>query len=1015
MTNTSNLHNDETLSSVQESVSENLELEPRYEYVLRSPTEKPDASAFLWNSAMMLNINCRGYANAQFMQPEPSKYAFSPSLEAKTFMQPEHPYFEHHPGRFFYIKDLDTNELFSLPFAPCNKEPDSYQFIVRPNEVVWQVEYLGLSIELSLCLATDTACEYWKVALTNTQRSKHNIEGNTEGSSERNTAENYSKRRIEITTYFPLGYMSWMNQSANLDTKSQSIIAEYVTPYQKLEDYPALKKTAQKTIFSADKDYSTWCANQTAFEGFGGLSSPSALQINGLPNTPAFYETPAACMQFVIELERSDTTKQSEQIHFAFGPIATKDEALSFKEKHLAACKLRFADNHSKPSPAFPLTVETQDTEFNKFINCWLPRQVFYHGDVNRLTTDPQTRNYIQDNIGMCYLKPESAEKCLLTALSQQKRSGEMPDGILIHPDAELKYINQVPHSDHCIWLPLLLEAYLNQTNDTAILDEKVCFQDSDDKLTVSQHIELALGWVLSKRDARGLCFIEQGDWCDPMNMVGPKGIGVSAWLTLALAYAIKVWIRIIKNYQLGSAVVSLQDQLNSLRSSVIEHCWDGQWFARGITDNNEVFGTHKDLEGKIFLNPQSWSLLAGITDKAYKDKILRSVDEHLQTPYGNQMLAPCYTEMDERVGRVTQKFPGSAENGSVYNHAFAFWIYAMFESDEPDKGLLNIQEMLAATRSSQAGQLPVYVPNYFRGAYKQFPEVAGKSSHLFNTGTAAWLYRTVIEQLFGLRGEASKLIIEPKMNQRLGACKATYVFRGAKIALSIRFCDTSLQQQTFVNGRLVLDNCIESPESSVVYDVDIVLPSARLSSFNKMDYASDTTQAPKLLIVCGVSGAGKTRLAASLAKHYDAMLIEGDDYHSRASRDKMAQGIPLDDKDREPWVDRMCEAALQKLKHGYDTVVCFSGLKAKHRKRLLAIHAKPRLLMLEVSETILKQRLENRKGHFFSPKLLSSQLSSMESLNRLEMDDGATVINNDLDDYEQMLEKVIEAIANTK
>jgi gluconate kinase len=69
---------------------------------------------------------------------------------------------------------------------------------------------------------------------------------------------------------------------------------------------------------------------------------------------------------------------------------------------------------------------------------------------------------------------------------------------------------------------------------------------------------------------------------------------------------------------------------------------------------------------------------------------------------------------------------------------------------------------------------------------------------------------------------------------------------------------------------------------------------------------------------------------------------------------------------------------------------------------------------MLEVSETILKQRLENRKGHFFSPKLLSSQLSSMESLNRLELDDGATLINNDLDDYEQMLQKVIEAIDNT-
>lgn len=55
-------------------------------FVLTSPTAMPAASTFLWNRRMLLQLNCRGFATAQFMQPEPAKYTHAPTLEAKTFM-----------------------------------------------------------------------------------------------------------------------------------------------------------------------------------------------------------------------------------------------------------------------------------------------------------------------------------------------------------------------------------------------------------------------------------------------------------------------------------------------------------------------------------------------------------------------------------------------------------------------------------------------------------------------------------------------------------------------------------------------------------------------------------------------------------------------------------------------------------------------------------------------------------------------------------------------------------------
>lgn len=109
-----------------------------------------------------------------------------------------------------------------------------------------------------------------------------------------------------------------------------------------------------------------------------------------------------------------------------------------------------------------------------------------------------------------------------------QKESGAMPDGILIHKEAALKYINQVPHTDHCVWLPICLKAYLNETNDYGLLNEKIPFENSSKKASVAEHLNLAMHWIYKNRDERGLNYIDQGDWCDPMNMVGPEGKGVS-------------------------------------------------------------------------------------------------------------------------------------------------------------------------------------------------------------------------------------------------------------------------------------------------------------------------------------------------------------------------------------------------------------------------------------------------------------------------------------------------------
>lgn len=777
--------------------------------LLDSPTAMPNACGYLWNKDMLIQMNCRGYAVAQFMQPEPSKYSQGPYLEAKTFIQPEHTYFSHHPGRFFYIKDEDDNQLFSIPYEPCRTAFDSYTFEVGLSDIAWTIKNLGFEIYLKLTLPVNGVAEMWQIRVKNVSA---------------------QTRNISLYPFFSVGNKSWMNQGACFDEDLNAIVASSITPYQKVEDYYKNSHLKDITFLASNNTPSSWSTHLGLFEGEGGLHRPSQIMMDELPRTDAIYDVPAAIMQFKEQL----LSGQEVEHKFIFGAAKDKAELLINKENYFAneesfdeiALNYQRYMNCSKSA----CVINIADKETEQFINHWLPRQVFYHGDVNRLTTDPQTRNLLQDNMGMIYLAPKQAKNSFLIAMSQQQSNGEMPDGILLHPDAELKYINQVPHADHAVWLTICIKAYLDETNDTSILVEQLPFADSTLNADVIEHIELALAHLIKARDHRGLSFIEQGDWCDPMNMVGHKGKGVSSWLSLASAYAIKSWLEIIQCYIPDYSVDKrkhYQMIVDEINLAVNTHLWDGSWYARGITDDNRIFGTENDSEGRIYLNPQSWALLSGAAGIAKKFSMLNEIDKQLNTPYGVMMLAPAYTSMQDDIGRLTQKYPGVAENGSVYNHAAAFYAYSLYQIGENDLAFQVLKKMIPNEVDALVrGQLPNYIPNYYRGAYHQLPQCAGRSSHLFNTGTVAWVYRCVIEELVGLKGRAGKLFINPKLPEQIDRISGIRHFMGAEFEFVIsKYTGDAVEVQ--LGKQRLTANVVNNIESGKKYQLNVRVPSA--------------------------------------------------------------------------------------------------------------------------------------------------------------------------------------------
>ncbi len=781
-------------------------------YELTSPTLLPKASGFLWNEKMMVHMNCRGYAVAQFMQPEPGKYSHAPNLEAKTFMQPEQPYYAHHPGRFVYVKDEVTGKVFSAPYEPVRVQADSYTFAVGKHDIVWRVVHNGVQIEMSLSLPKEEALELWRVKVTN-------LSG--------------EKRKLSIYPYFTVGYMSWMNQSGEYNEQLNAIICTSISPYQKYQDYSKIKELNDKTFLLADREPSSWEANQELFEGEGGIVMPSAVQQETLSRGEARYETPVCALQYRVELEAGD----HQAYRFIFGPSKTDEQVGSIREHYFAQAAGGKMDGFEAAEAEYAsyvaegqgcLEINTPDAELDNFVNHWLPRQMYYHGQTNRLTTDPQTRNYLQDNMGMSYMKPATARAAFLTALSQQHASGEMPDGVILHPDAELKYINQVPHTDHCVWLPVCLITYLDETNDFAILNEQVKFADGDETASVLEHITRAMDWLIGARDERGLNYINQGDWCDPMNMVGYKGKGVSGWLTVASAYAFRIWADICENSGHNELAERFSKEADRTNAVYNEHMWDGEWYARGITDDNVVFGTSKDKEGRIFLNPQSWALMSGAADDEQKRKLIQAVREQLESPYGVEKLAPSFTAMREDVGRVTQKHPGSAENGAIYNHAAAFYAYSLYLVGQQEDAYRVLRKMIPGPDREdivRRGQLPVFIPNYYRGAYRQIPHTAGRSSHLFNTGTVPWVYRCLIDGLFGLQGDKDGLLVRPQLPDAWQEASVKRTFRGAEFQVEMKRSADVRATEVYVNGELLSGDVVTSVKAGATYAIVVKLP----------------------------------------------------------------------------------------------------------------------------------------------------------------------------------------------
>ncbi len=138
------------------------------------------------------------------------------------------------------------------------------------------------------------------------------------------------------------------------------------------------------------------------------------------------------------------------------------------------------------------------------------------------------------------------------------------------------------------------------------------------------------------------------------------------------------------------------------------------------------------------------------------------------------------------------------------------------------------------------------------------------------------------------------------------------------------------------------------------------------------------------VVIIFGVSGAGKTTIGKLLAEELGWRFYEADDFHSQANIDKLRRGVPLTDEDRWPWLESLRELIKRSLAAGEDAVLACSALKEAYR-RYLRVNAEVELVFLRGNYELIANQLRQRRGHFMNPASLKSQFADLEEPQRAE------------------------------
>jgi len=431
--------------------------------------------------------------------------------------------------------------------------------------------------------------------------------------------------------------------------------------------------------------------------------------------------------------------------------------------------------------------VETPDEALNFMTNTWLKYQaiscrLWGKSALYQVSAGYGYRDQLQDSQIFLVSEPDYARQQLLMHAAQQFIEGDV-----LHWWFTIRGGGPRTNcSDDLLWLPFILDAYLQETNDTTILDEQVPYLNGPAE-SLYDHCKRAIERSFSRFSPRGIPLMGDHDWNDGLSAVGTLLKGESFWVAEFLYMILGSFGPLAEQRGDHTFADKCQVIRHSLHTALNCHGWDGTWYLQATTDDGLLLGASANDEGKIFLMPNAWAVISGAAEPDRAKKAMDSVTEYLLKEYGTLLNYPAFTQPRPDVGYVTRYAPGLRENGGVYTHAatWAVWAYALV--GQPELAYEAYRRICPPNRSADIDAYkaePYVTPGNIDGPLSEY---YGRGGWTWYTGSAQWLHRVATHWILGIRPQANGLLIDPAIPAEWASFRVVRPFRHATYQIEVK------------------------------------------------------------------------------------------------------------------------------------------------------------------------------------------------------------------------------------
>ncbi|BES69346.1 hypothetical protein RE428_03640 [Marinobacter nanhaiticus D15-8W] len=698
------------------------------------------------------------------------------------------------PGECLYLRDEETGNLW----APTpNPVPHEAKYRTRHGAGYTCFEHIrhGVESRMTVFVPPDDPLKIIRVTLRNHEDRPRRL-----------TLTYYAEwvlgaRREETRPYIQPAFLR----------EQRALIA--ANPYN--ADWPE-----QIAFLATDTTVHGYTTDRNEFLGRdGGLESPAALKRVGLANRVEPGRDPCAALQVHVDLPASG----DQTVTFFLGAEAHFDTALAVLDRYRQpqAFTKAWKDTTDYWDQALAaLTLSCPDDSVAFLFNRWLLYQTLacrIHGRSGLYQSSGAFgfRDQLQDTLALLHTRPDICRAQILAAAARQ-----FPEGDVLHwwhPPHARGVRTRI--SDDLIWLPLVVSEYLNATGDTSLLDEPVpwlaghpledgeaeryaVFETSPNTSSVYEHCLRVLDRA-NRLGPHGLPLIGGGDWNDGMNRVGLGGRGESVWLGWFLIQTLQQFAPICAARGDEASAQKLMHRASSLKESLHDRAWDGNWYRRAYYDDQTPMGSAGQPACEIDSIPQSWAVLSGAADPQRAERAMTEVWERLVRMDPGQVLlfTPPFVGRgpgQPDPGYIAAYPPGVRENGGQYTHA-ACWVGLAFaRMGDAERASAILDCLNPVKHGDSAERIAQYqVEPYVLAAdiYGEPPHV-GRGGWTWYTGSAGWLYRFILEGILGIRRKSDSLQVSPCLPPHWPGYTLSYRFGRSVYHITVRRGSAPIQQE---------------------------------------------------------------------------------------------------------------------------------------------------------------------------------------------------------------------------